>query len=360
MSAVGGGPTHVRHLLRSPLSAAYDLIHFEVGSRGRESPSSEESLWVRAVRLATSPFHLAWAVLRNSPAVVHVNVSLNYKAFWRDALYVAVGKMLGRKIVYQIHGGSVDQFCGRPLMRSICRVMFRLTDSVVVISTVQLERFASLFQARRVMLIANAVDLREFDGAVLPDRSARTADGLRVLYLARLVREKGIFELIDAMSALRHDPALTGVTLTIAGSGPAYQDVVQRVTALGLDGQVQVVGPVQGESKARLLREADVFILPSYHEGLPYSVLESLACGIPVVATRVGGIPDLIDNGVHGLLIEPRSAQAIVQAVTKLACDRALLKQMSGACLLRARERYGLDRLSREFDALYRTLIESA
>lgn len=359
-SAVGGGPTHMRHLLRSPLAATYDLVHFEVGSRGRESPSSEESWWVRSVRLAISPFHLAWAVLCKSPAVLHVNVSLNYKAFWRDALYVMVGKLLGRRIVYQIHGGSVDQFCGRPFMRSICGVLFRLPDSVVVISAIQRERFERLFRARRISLIPNAVDLTEFDGEGSPNSPARASHGLRVLYLARLVREKGVFELLDAMAALRQNPASAGVTLTIAGSGAAYQEVVERVTALGLGGQVRVVGPVQGEGKIRLLQEADAFVLPSYHEGLPYSVLESLACGIPVIATRVGGIPDLVEDGVHGLLIEPRSATAIADAVTKLACDRALLEQMSRACRLRARERYGLDRLSREFDALYRTLIESA
>lgn len=358
-SAVGGGPTHMRHLLRSPLTAAYDLIHFEVGSRGRESPSSEESWWVRGLRLAISPFHLAWAVFRKSPAVLHVNVSLNYKAFWRDALYVMVGKLLGRRIVYQIHGGSVDQFCGRPFMRTICGMLFRLPDSVVVISAVQLERFERLFRARRITLIPNAVDLTEFDGELPPKSPVRASHGFHVLYLARLVREKGVFELLDAMAALRQDPASTGTTLTIAGSGPAYHDVVQRVTALGLGGQVQVVGPVQGENKVKLLRAADAFVLPSYHEGLPYSVLESLACGIPVIATRVGGIPDLVEDGVHGLLIEPQSAEAIAEAVTRLACDRALLEQMSRACRLRARERYGLDRLSREFDALYRTLIES-
>lgn len=360
INAVGGGPTHIRHLLRSPLATVYDLIHFEVGSRGRESPSSDEPLVIRTIRVALSPLRLAWAVACRAPAILHVNASLNSRSFWRDAVYVIVGKMLGRKIVYQIHGGSVEQFCNsRPLMRAFCRQLFRLTDYVVVISAVQFDRFARLFESNRVTLIPNAIDLTEFARERKPDLQATRPHGLHLLFLARLVRDKGIFELIEAMSALREDAVLSGLTLTIAGSGPAYQEVVQRTAALGLNGRVRIVGSVQGEAKAKLLREADIFILPSYHEGLPYALLESLACGIPVIATRVGGIPDVVQQGIHGVLIEPRNVEEIVRAIRLLACDTSLLERMSDHCVVQAREQYGLDRLSRQFDALYRTLIES-
>ena len=355
--ALGGGPTHVRHLLSSPLSQLYHLAHFQVGSRGRESPSSEEPLAAQALRLATSPLRLAWAIAQQWPAVVHVNASLNAKSFWRDAVYVVVGRALGRRVVYQIHGGSVAQFCDRgPLMRAFCRALFRLTHAVVVISVLQRDQFAALFGDNGLALIPNAVDLRQFRGRVPPPRPG-AAGALRLLFLGRLVAEKGIFELIDAMHALRDDPSLSGATLTVAGSGPASEELARRVERLGLEARVRLVGPVQGATKSELLRESDVLVLPSYHEGLPYSVLEALASGLPVIATRVGGIPDLVTDGVHGFLVEPRSVEDLARAVRTIARDAALRERMSARCVA-AREHYSLERLSRQFDALYSALID--
>ena len=354
--ALGGGPTHVRHLLSSPLSQRYDLAHFQVGSRGRESPSSEEPLATQALRLATSPLRLAWAIVRSWPALVHVNASLNAKSFWRDAVYVVVARALGRRVVYQIHGGSVAQFCDRPLMRAFCRALFRLTDAVVAISVLQRDQFAALFGDHRLALIPNAVDLAQFCPRTPPPRPG-AAGALRLLFLGRLVAEKGIFELIDAMQALRDDPSMSGATLTVAGSGPARDDLARRVERLGLVARVHLAGPVEGAMKSKLLRESDVLVLPSYHEGLPYSVLEGIASGLPVIATRVGGIPDLVSDGVHGFLVEPRSVEDLARALKAIARDAVLREQMSARCTA-AREHYGLERLSRQFDALYSALID--
>src|SRR5262245_22303744 len=96
VTALGGGPTHIRNLLASPLGDRFEIEHFESGSRGTESPAKDEG-WPRMIlRIATSPFTLAGRILRGRPAVIHLNSAMDPKAFWRDAAYVLVARLLGR------------------------------------------------------------------------------------------------------------------------------------------------------------------------------------------------------------------------------------------------------------------------
>jgi glycosyltransferase involved in cell wall biosynthesis len=153
------------------------------------------------------------------------------------------------------------------------------------------------------------------------------------------------------------DSALDRVELTMAGSGSAHSDLASRIRELGLESRVRLVEPVFGADKVKFLQQSDVFLFPSYHEGLPYSVLESLAAGTPVIATKVGGIPDAVVDGVQGLLIDPKDPKQIVGAIRRLAADPALVRAMSQNCLSRSRDMFGLERLSKQFDQLYQSLI---
>jgi glycosyltransferase involved in cell wall biosynthesis len=106
-----------------------------------------------------------------------------------------------------------------------------------------------------------------------------------------------------------------------------------------------------------LLEWADVFVLPTYHaEGLPYALLESMAAGLAVIATPVGAIGDLIEDGSNGLLVEPRSAPAIAAAIHRLASDRAALAKMSAAARATIVARYSIGRLAGDLCGVYRDL----
>jgi glycosyltransferase involved in cell wall biosynthesis len=115
-------------------------------------------------------------------------------------------------------------------------------------------------------------------------------------------------------------------------------------------------GPVEGEHKALLLSQADMLLLPSYAEGLPYALLEAMAAGAVPIATPVGAIPDVVTDGVHGLLVPLRDVEAIAQAVARLAADRALLARMSAASRKRIVSGYSIERLAADFSTLYSKL----
>ena len=353
-SALGGGPTHVRNLLASPLKDRFSLVHFETGSRGAESPARDEA-WPRTLlRLVTSPVALAWRLLRSRPAVVHLNSAMDQRAFWRDAAYLCVARLLGSRVLLQLHGGSLRTLCAPPGMRGLVRRMYSAPDALVSLASSEKQELEALGVAARLSIIPNGIDVSQYGGA--PAERAHGGQVRRLAFMGRLVRPKGIFEAMEAVRLLRSESGFRDLELWIAGSGPARDEIERWIRENTMAPAVRLVGSVQDQAKVDFLKEADVFVFPSHGEGLPYAVLESLAAGTPVIATRVGGIPDVVIDRVHGILVDPRSPGQIVDAIREMARSEEALRAMARACRDRAAQEFGLDKLAARFEALYQRL----
>lgn len=351
ITALGGGPTHIRNLLNSPLKDRFDLIHFEAGSRGIESPAEEESAIAMLRRLVVSPWALAWHLWRRRPMLVHINSAMDNKAFWRDCVYLGVCKVFRRPVVFQLHGGLLQSICPNRFAKWVVRRCFRLADAVVLLASIEKRDFDRIGIDGRVVVIPNGIDMRDYKGAATRVHSGRVR---RLAYLGRLIRQKGVFEAIEAIRVLRNEHGFADIELGIAGTGPALDEIRAYIARYGLDKHVKMLGSVVGSEKALFLESADAFVFPSYHqEGLPYSVIESLAAGTPVIVSRAGGIPDVVIDGVHGLFVEPRDPESLIDALRRLSASPDHLRDMSRHCHQWARDKLGLERLAVEFAALY-------
>jgi glycosyltransferase involved in cell wall biosynthesis len=155
----------------------------------------------------------------------------------------------------------------------------------------------------------------------------------RLLYIGRLSSEKGIAVLLKAVLQLKRKYKL-GTELTIAGSGPKEYQLKEYAKTLGIGKDVHFIGYVRDNAKlSRLYQDSDVFILPSYTEGVPKVILEAMANGLPVVATSVGGIPEIIQNGLNGLLVPTEDAEAICDSVYRLLNNEKLRLKMRESAL---------------------------
>jgi len=235
-------------------------------------------------------------------------------------------------------------------MQPVVRLVFSIPDAIVLLATVERHDFAELGVTDRLTIIANGVDVSHYRGPTERVHSGRVQ---RLAYLGRLVRAKGIFEAIEAIENLRTDGRFRDIELRIAGSGPAREEIERYIDDHRLGSSVKLVGSIFGNDKAAFLRDADVFVFPSYQEGLPYAILESLAAGTPVIASRVGGIPDVVIDQVHGILINPKEPAEIVRAVHMLAQSQDALRAMSRNCIEWASQKFGLERLATQFEELY-------
>jgi glycosyltransferase involved in cell wall biosynthesis len=351
-SAVSGVSTHLNLLLDSRLAREFSLVHFQVGSEGRS-----ESIFARLVRLITSPLLLAAAILFHRAAVVHINTALNARAYWRDLAYMIVAKTCGVRVLYQVHGGALPQefFGGNPSLAGLLRWTLRIPDAIVVLARAELEAYRSFVPGQQLLLLPNGVDCAAY--TAVARRPSDTRDPLRLVYVGRLAREKGLYETLSGLALARARGA--SAQLVIAGSGPEDARLRQAASDLGLAGDVSFAGPVFGEDKVRLLAAMDALLFPSYAEGLPYALLECMAAGVPAVATGVGAIPDVVLDGVHGLLVPPRDADALACSIVKLAADRELLARMSAASKRRIAVSYSIDRLAEQFCGLYSDLCSA-
>jgi glycosyltransferase involved in cell wall biosynthesis len=343
--AVSGVSTHLNLLLASgTLAAGFSLAHFQVGSEGRA-----ESAGARWLRLAASPLQLAAEIVRREAAVVHVNTSLDPRAYWRDLAYVAVAKLCGARVVYQVHGGGApaDFFTSR-VLKAWLRATLSWPDVVVVLASAGARAYRAFVPRQSVVLIPNGIDCDPWADRA---RAAR-ATTLSLLYIGRLIATKGLFESLEALAAARS----LGVEaeLVVAGEGPEEARLRSRVHELDLAERVRFAGAAFGERKAQLLAAADILLLPTYHaEGLPYALLEGMAAGLVPIVTRVGAIPDVAVEGVHARFVPPRDVAAIVHALRALAGDRAALARMSAACRSRVAAAYSIGRVAADFAALY-------
>jgi len=159
--------------------------------------------------------------------------------------------------------------------------------------------------------------------------------GNYILYLGRLSREKGIHTLLDAWEHIE------GVVLKIAGNGPLFNEIENRVVHMGRD-KVQLLGHVTGNDKHELIKGAMCMVVPSeWYENFPISVVEAMSFGTPVVVSRIGGLPELVNDGVSGLVFEPGDSNALTQSLHEIISDRSKAARLAENALSLARDELG-------------------
>jgi glycosyltransferase involved in cell wall biosynthesis len=350
LRAISGVSTHVNLLLVAPWSDAGDgaltLTHFQVGSEGRnEGPAA------RIARLVLSPWQLAACLVARRIDILHLNTSLDPKPYWRDVAYLGVARLLGRRVVLQIHGGKLahELFAGRPWSAALLRRVLRAADTVVALGKQECQALRAFEPQARVERIPHAVAALP---AEAPAVRSMAAPELQLLFLGRLDAAKGLYELLDAVDLLVRAGRQT--RLVIAGDGPEEARLRSRIADLKLQARVELAGPRFGADKQALLSQAHVFVLPSYREGLPYALLEAMAAGMAPVVSAVGAVPDVVGHGEHGLLVAPQSTDQLVDALARLHNDRGLLARLGAAARARIEERFGLAQFARSFARVYR------
>jgi glycosyltransferase involved in cell wall biosynthesis len=276
-------------------------------------------LKLRAMLRATMAF--IGMLLRGQVALVHVHAA-SRASFWRKSVFLTLAWLARVPAVLHLHGGEFRIFYGKecgPLRRRFIRWTFDHCARVVVLSEAWKAWVQSISRNPRIDVVRNPV--------IVPSTVAaweqRTPG--QVLCLGRMNRGKGSYDLLAA-AALSDAP----LRLNFGGDGEADK-VRARARELGIGQRVQVLGWVQADAKARELDRANIFVLPSYNEGLPMSVLEAMAAGLPVVTTPVGGIPEAVSDGVEGFLVEPGDVAALASRLEQLARDPELARKMGSA-----------------------------
>lgn len=280
-------------------------------------------------------------------ALLHVHTA-SRASFWRKSVFMSAALLARWPVILHLHGGGFKTFyeeeCG-PVRRALVRFFLDRAACIVVVSDRWAAWMKGVTSNPRVVSIANAVRL--------PALSPARREPALVVFAGRCSESKGIYDLLQATLQLRR--VIPKLRIECAGDGD-LDEVERAIASMGLADRVRVHGWVDSRRRDELLARAAVFVLPSHAEGLPMSVLEAMAAGCPVIASAVGGIPDLVQDGVNGLLIPAGDTRALAAAMRRLIEDSALARKLGVAARATIAARYTGERMLERLEQIYRSL----
>jgi glycosyltransferase involved in cell wall biosynthesis len=287
------------------------------------------------------------ACLWRRPAIGHAHAA-SHASFARKSLLLWLARCAGCQTIFHLHGGGFRQFAtvrsGALARRWIRHTLER--SSLVIALTEGWAGFVRGFAPRaRVTVVPNAV--------ALPHTVPGRAEPGRILFLGRVEADKGVAELLDAVALLA--PRLPGLHLVLAGSG-GLERWRRAAFARGIGARVELTGWLDAGAREAQLARAAVFCLPSHAEGLPMALLEAMAAGKAVVASAVGGIPDAVRDGEHGLLVPPHDSAALAAALARMLEDAGLQKRLGERARARVAQHYSTQAVCGRLAAIYNEL----
>jgi glycosyltransferase involved in cell wall biosynthesis len=237
--------------------------------------------------------------------------------------------------------------------QSIHSIALGLATHILVNSEAIAVRLAHTRAARhkRLEMVPNGVDLARFEPVAAPTGG----DVTTIATLANLRPEKGLMQLVEAAAIVTREARRS--RFVIWGEGALRADLEARIRALGLTGRVEMRGATR--EPARALKECQIFVLASLSEASSNVVLEAMATGLPVIGTRVGGIPGLVDDQRTGLLVPPDSAPALAEAILRLIEAPAMATEMGAQGRARALAEFGMNRMHERIDSFYSRALGS-
>jgi glycosyltransferase involved in cell wall biosynthesis len=357
---VGGLATFTEFLLASPyLASRYELIHVDT-TRGQRGAGKADTLSpVNFVYLARQAIQLVRIALLSRARLVHLPVT-SYWSFWKDATFIFLGRMLGLKVVAHLHGGRFDHYYrsrSAPVRRLIGWIMSR--PEVVIALSQHWRRFLAeeVGSSARIEVVPNTVDatLAQLNETVT---YGAERDANLILFVGALGHRKGVFDILQVVPrVLERHPKVRFAFVGAEEERGALATLNQMSVDDGLGHAVCFMGQVTGQAKIDLYLKAAIFLLPSYGENMPYTLLEAMGAGLPVVTTPVGAIPEMVDDGVNGFLIQPGDHDALADRIIQLMDDPQLRTAMSRCNLQSIRTHYFPDVALSRIDRIYSQLL---
>lgn len=317
------------YLLRSAVAERFEVVHLDTADRrglgnvGRFDLANVVGALNHGCRFLT-------LMLRRRPDIVYIPIAQNRLGFLRDCLFLMPARLLGARVIVHIHGGHFGRFFASSgsVLKCLIKSTVGHAAAVVVLGETLRSMLDGVVPANRVVVVPNGIE----DFWAAGHSMSRSGDSEIVLYLSTILAEKGAFDLLRAAEIVLG--SMPDARFRFAGewfSRAEQQAAGALCSDLGITGAVEYVGVVTPPEKYRILEEASCLALPSKSEGQPYSILEAMCAGLPVIATPVGAIPETVLDGITGALVEPGDVEGLASAIVESLRDEERRRAMGAA-----------------------------
>lgn len=292
---------------------------------------------------------------RNHYSLIHT-----FQIGYTSSLSILMGAVLNKpsllKLASSGRGGDIQR-AQRTLWGRVFLYVAKKASRIVMVSkTVEQELMAETINPQKLCRISNGVDLKSYykeENKGQTRNKLKIPDRKTVIYTGRLSPEKGVDFLLRCFSKVITS---TGCQLLIIADGPDKNHIMKRIDQLVLSDVIRVIPTV--DEIAPYLKAADLFVLPSQFEGLSNALLEAMACGLPVISTRVGGSIDVIESGVNGLLVECNDEDGLSQAIFRVLGDFDLAANLGKHARETIEEKHDMDSIADQYLKVYNNLLQ--
>lgn len=299
-------------------NAENEYLHFELGRKDNER---RDIIWfTRALGV-----YLKWTYVMLSSKInlIHFNLALSKDSIIRDFPLIILARLFRKRIVLHLHGGEFLMHKKNPFwMNYLLKFMFSGNIPIIVLSPLEEKIIKQKGAGSNIFILPNCIGLeeaKEFEDVTI------NTDILKLLFLGRISSDKGIEFIYQSFITLKEKKIK--FKFFMAGKGPEEKIFIKKFSDL-LGNDFEFKGVVSGHQKTALLKECNVFLLPSFYEGLPMALIESMSFGLVPVTTNVGSIKHVITDGIDGIFVKSHSADEIAFAVEKISGDKEYLKEL--------------------------------
>lgn len=323
----------------------YELIPFNVAKTKLIKSNivfNTANFMYRCVKLIATLAH-------KRPELVHIHISSNI-GFWQRATYAKITHLMRSPYILHMHGGEFKEFYEKstPSKKKIIHTALNQAKAIIVLSAGWKKYFESIQKDSKYYVLPNSINMKAIEKYTLKkDKSSK----FKVLFVGRVERKKGIYELLEAISKSR----IPNLELDIIG--PVMEtksDIDAYVKKLKIEKKVRFHGAIVSDDRLKYFSQSDVFILPSYWEAFPISILEGMAFGLPIIATAVGAIPEVVKKE-NGIIIPPKNVNAIVKALQDIKSNSKKISYSSNN-KQKVKNNYTTQKFQKNLESIYEQL----
>ncbi|UPA31292.1 glycosyltransferase family 4 protein [Terrisporobacter glycolicus] len=305
----------------------------------------EGSFLVRFLRTVFGNLNLIYSIKKYNIDIVHIHVAQK-GSFYRKSIILFICKFLNVKTIFHIHGSHFDKFYNEGSMglKKLITYVLNSCDKIIVLSE-EWEVFINKITKKQVTVMHNAVYV---------ESKSYNNKGKKITFLGRLGSRKGTYDLLSILDQI--DLEKNGIKLYLCGDGD-IDEVKNYLKKLHLKENVVVTGWIDNKEKEEILKDTIINILPSYHEGMPMAILETMSKGIPNISTNVGGITRVIKNFENGIVNNPGDNNALKNSINMLINDEKLRENLSNNAYSKIQREYSIDVYNKKIAGIYRDLM---
>lgn len=273
-------------------------------------------------------------------------------SFYRKAILVRTLKVFGIKVIMHHHAAEFEEFYSKlsNQQKKFVNETLKLADVNIVLSKRLVPMITNKAPEAKVKVLYNAVSVYE--------KNPYNMSASNILFLGRLGRRKGTYDLLDAVKIIDSDIP-ENVKLYLCGDGE-IDNIKVKINELGLQKRIAFIGWIDGKQKAEFMYNTSITVLPSYNEGLPMAILESMAYGIPCISTNIASIPEVIFDNKNGFLIRPGDIEGLAKSLLELINNFDKRKRFSENSYDLITKNFSLDNHVSQLISLYHNLLEES